>query len=368
MLSDFVRKAGVAGVLILAAAASGATPEALIAQLGDDSWKTRRQAEQALVELGPSARPAIHRALTEAGDGGEIAQRLEAALAAIGDDAEAGVTRITLTAENLPAGEVVDELRRLGADVALEPEDVLAHAKPVTADWQARPVWEVLRELTAEGGLYLRLDRGRWVISTNPRQAIGQGPSQVAGAALLELGSVRRDRTVNFSDGFGAAAEVDFYADLNVFFEAKLRPAAGSMAVDLAVAEDEAGHDLIEPMRPARAFEREGAGWTLRLHLAHPDGLGETIQRLAGEARCDVLAGFHTIDVAAEESAGFATSFPVAGGVVRVDVVEVRRTPGGRWEAQVRVRQPAASAAWQPFAARCAAGGPPSATSPATAL
>ena len=324
-----------AHVLLLPSLFLAVGPDELIARLDAPSWRDRRDAQAALIDLGPAARPAIEDALA-AGPSPEAQSRLRQALGSIGNAAAAGPTRVTLAADARPMADVIADLTATAdAQIDCEPAELLdtIYVPPVTADWENAPLWQVMRDLADHANLFLRAESGRWVLSRREQLAQGLGPAAVSGPALAEVAAVRRDRVVRFAEGLNGRADVDFHVEVKIFLEAKLRPAAGSLSAELVRAIDDRGHDLAADAEVPRVHDHTGPGWTTRLRLAHPSDLGREIAVVEAEASCDVLADFHAVDVTAD--AGFTADIEGVGVTIR----PVARDEDGRWQLAVEAAQ-----------------------------
>lgn len=332
-----------------AATAEAAAVDRLIADLvAEAAYADRELAQVELVERGMAIEPFALRALATTRDE-EQRSRLELILKRVAQDAVIGPTRITLAAGSHPAGDVIDAIARQGGlRVQLVPVDLWQPdaAPPVTLDAERQPLWAVLRQVCQQLALEPTItDEG---VRLTPSTGCGltRGPAAVAGPLLVAASRISHQRAIDLSQGGFRTDE--FSIHFNVLAEPKLRVMPGPTAVEITVADDDAGNSLLlRRDAPEVNYNAGGPVWAFATRLRYPDQPGQRIARLAGTIALPVATQFATVQVtdlpaAMENKTDRATANALA--VVEANtlrfVVRGVRQMGERWEVSLSASAP----------------------------
>ena len=270
----------------------------LVKQLSSDDWKARENAQSAIVELGPAAKPLLEQLARDVKED-EARTRLEAALRQIDDNDRVSPTLITLRHANAPAEVVARDIaRQARVEINAFDLDLFRGARRVTLDVDKQPFWLVLRQFCEQAGLQPEhMGDGRAIM-------LAQGKEWVRRPYSTHEGFYVQAQRVDRAHGldFGDPKEVDnqFTMQFTVYSDPRFRILRASHQLKLKEVRDENGKSLL-PARGLmgllnRAAEGEvedfsGAAygepwmWSLTTDLHWSPGMGRKIATLRGSAR-----------------------------------------------------------------------------------
>lgn len=222
---------------LLAPAQDEAKLRDLAGKLEDDAFDVREKAQADLVKVGEAALPALRNILAESKDRAELRVRLEAAIRDIELAAKARSVcpepkLVTLKADNLPLGKLLEQIGRI-ADVKVE-ASALDLDSTASLDVQDAPLMMVLDEICRG-----REDR-RWEFVEEDRIRFLKEPSPAcpkayAGAFRTRITSLRLARATDFRRKT-ASLRLVVEADC----EKRVKPSKG-VDIEVTKAEDDKG-------------------------------------------------------------------------------------------------------------------------------
>ena len=266
----------------------------LITQLGSDNSDERDEAQKKLEAAGTSAVPALKKAAATSDDP-EIKSRAAAALAAMKDLNDTGVSLITLHMKDASVHDVLAELSKQSHSqiIGMGPGRVLGvDNRNVTLDADQKPFWDVMSDLCTQlnvcpmidlsGNAQLRL------MSVN--RSWMQAPHQTVGPFWISVVGVNRTRTIDLQGP--QAIDDQFSVRLMIVPEPKIAVAQMS-DLTLTEATDDAGHSLMpKAARPnnaafalglvARSMTLGQTNRTIETRLSYPEQPGTKIALLKG--------------------------------------------------------------------------------------
>lgn len=277
--------------------------DALIADLGGDSWRTRQKAQEELVEMGEVVRPRLLEILRQTHDE-EVRTRAQAALRQLDQRRATGASLLSLHLKNASPQQVFAELaRQSGVFLRTDPPN-LWEARPATGidlDIDRQPFWAALRQINGKLNFGLIGSEQELLIADTSRNGL-LPPLNTARLAIsgpfLILGTfVNTNRSVelNQPQNIRRSGSVQFL----LLAEPKIRLLQYSSAARLELAQDEKGNSLLVPavvgeyMQPAHS-----AALYLNAPLLLPADPGQRIARLKGAVRLAVQSRSQQAEVA----------------------------------------------------------------------
>lgn len=278
--------------------------QALVDQLSDDSWQTRQEAQQQLVEIGEAARPLLL-SVYQGSDDAEARARAEAALNQLEENRTSGTSFITIHLKNASPEQAFSELaRQAHTHLPPTPGDLWT-SRPWNAadiDIDRRPFWEALREICGTFGVSPQ-NRGSdasdltIVAGSGGGRLGGDSPSVVSGPFLITASYINRSHYVDLNQPGNVRRNCN--VQLLVAPEPKLKVLAGpySAAIDEAV--DEKGQSLRGPSTTHDGMQMGNQGvWSLSAALVPPARAGQKIAKLRGSGRFLVQARSESVEIA----------------------------------------------------------------------
>jgi hypothetical protein len=173
--------------------------------------------------------------------------------------------------------------------------------KQVTVSLDRRPFWEAMSAVCRQAGLWPQLGSSTLLNTDGLRR--GDCPSVVSGSFLVTAFLIQHTASVDAADSATAHA---IRVEMMLMAEPKLsqRLASGTRAT-IEEAVDEAGHSLLDNVRPARMAQvlgqpspSRGIGW-FQVFLSCPEKPGKRIAKLKGyaSARIEKVQTFEVADL-----------------------------------------------------------------------
>ncbi len=269
---------------------SAAQIEPVIKQLGSESFRTRQEAEDKLVDIGDAARPFLTKLLAETKDP-EVRSRAESALREISRKSTAEPSLVSLHLKNAPMSLVVAELsRQIGADINIwPPGNVGGIQKTVTIDVDRQPFWEVTRQACAQSGWGPeRWGNGRNnVLTLSPNGGIwGKRPATMQGQFMVMAANVQRHETLDFGDPNNPSRQYSIYA--HVCVDPKMRIIRANSNIEVSRAVDEKGNSLLVKQEGYASYNSGNQNpwfWEVQAPLQLRPDIGKRLVEFKGIAR-----------------------------------------------------------------------------------
>jgi hypothetical protein len=295
VLVSLVPARGAAAQTTRAAATTTATAgnpgvEEWVRKLSADEWRTREEAQQALVALGDGAVERLRQLLKSAPDP-ETRARAESTLAQIDENRTSGPSSITLHFDQASPKDVLEEIKRQAGDVSVGvwPDNLFAiRALPnITLHVDRQPFWVALKEFCLKAGLGSQMmgpDRGLMLLQgagndmmdgpsvfSGPFMVVARRATEMAEVAFARPNSGTRNMTLEFA----------------VLAEPKLQIVGHVYQARLTEVVDEAGNSLKSQAPVFESFQADGSPlWLVQAQLSRTDSPGsKKIARLRGSTR-----------------------------------------------------------------------------------
>lgn len=344
----------------------------LIAALASDSWQARQEAQEALVRLGPVARPALERLVVETRNE-EVRTRAQAALRGLEDSRLSGPTLVTLRLKSATPRQVFAELARQGyADIRSNPPELLDSRAAAPADFEvvAEPFWSAMFKACRQWKLSVVTSApGQLTLSDLPagsartgERTVGQAPCSLGGAFAVAALHITRNHSVELNSKENIRRSCSL--QLMVLPEPKVRILQGSTMALLTEAVDENGKSLlgaammIDQMQapyspvwythcqlqpPAEAGQRIALRGSLRFVVQTRVETGRVENPLAAKNVETIVAGrrfvlkemvrkgeMYTAKISAQRSNANVNEFSGQGAPVQFRLLDAQGTPMSR--------------------------------------
>lgn len=300
--------------------------DALVEQLGSDTWQQRQAAQDQLVALGAAATGRL-RAHLEAAQDPEIRGALETVLADLWLHEVTGQTLVTLQLHDAAPREAFTELmRQARAPLRVLPATLWdSRQVGITIDRAGEPFWEVCRELAQRTGITVRDQRapGELVFSSGSPDRLF-GPTVHSGPFMIVAASADQRATLDY--GGQRPGTQTLSITLRVFAEPKLRIFGRTPGAVVEEAIDENGHSMLAP-DPSAATGLSAVGsqaFPLVVRLAPVSPGGKSIARLKGHFEVAAQLRSATLEV---ENLADARNLATSVGHHRVMITTEAKSP-----------------------------------------
>jgi len=283
---------------------------ALVAKLGDDSFKVREKAQAELIRLGDDAETSL-RALLTTDLTPEAKARVEASLRKIQENRLIGPSVITLHYKDAPLETVLNDFtKQAGADMGIHRREVaeFLRGKTATVDVDHVSFWKALQEVSQSSGLGIPMynnGKGRMTLEIPGRFGPGidlttEGVT-ISGPFIVIPLQCTLTHVVNYGHAPGIGMRVamgmmgmangnsQFTLNLICLCEPKLRIVGGINNDWLKQITDDKGHDLLGN-NGDNMFYNMGQSWSWQMpaQLHEVPDLGKKIALLKGVIAANV--------------------------------------------------------------------------------
>ena len=272
--------------------------EQLVNQLAADDWKTRRRAQEQIVEFGVDALPALQRVLETTQDA-EVRTRADAAMKQIDNDRATGPSRISLDLDDVPLTSAFEAIAGAAqCSFVAQPVDLLNQRTlgPAGLHVTRKPFWEVVLPLCKASNVWLMDIYG---VGGNGLHLVEfdvntlDAPAFVSGAFLVLADSIERTHSLQLARP--ADVERSFSVNLRVYPEPKLKVLRGMYSAVVETAVDERGNSLVPTEQiDINSVENltghSGWPWDVYINLQDTDTTGKKLVKLKGKTRYVVQA------------------------------------------------------------------------------
>jgi len=291
--------------------------EALVRQLGDDSWRDRQKAQDQLVQMGEKVRPRLGQLLNQTADE-EIRTRVEAILRQLDENRVAGTSMITIHMKAASPREVFAEIgRQAYTELRPSPNNLWESRvwPKVDIDIDNRPFWEAMREACTKFGVSPQnaqnAERDLFLVEgTGISQLWGPNcPTAIAGAFMVVATTINCNYMIDLNNpkAINRNANVQFV----VYAEPKMRVLQGSYYAKLDEVVDDKGNSIavrtpFDQMNPPRELV-----WRLWCQI-QPQPASTRVTKLKASARFVLQTRAESAEIANPLSA--AGTEKVVGG------------------------------------------------------
>jgi hypothetical protein len=164
-------------------------------------------------------------------------------------------------------------------------------------DVERVPFWAAFREACTKSGVFPQQSgNDRRMSLAQGTIAYWNGPSVVSGPFMIVANRIYRSDSIDLSNP--GTVQRDFYMNIAVFVEPKVRVIQSSYNVRIDEAVDDRGNSLVGKDRVADGMSSgQQWMWNPNARLAYPENAGKQIVRLRGGMRFLVQTRAETLDV-----------------------------------------------------------------------
>jgi hypothetical protein len=274
-----------------------ATTERLIKDLGAEDWRVRENAGRELVQRGERALPYMRRALAGT-DNPEVQRRLAVLVRRMDSDRLVAPKRVTLSAKNRTAKQLVDDLaQQTGYKLELGEQPDVKHS----LEFDNTPFWQAIDAVASAAGLTVFTDQEDGTVRiinhdvSNPHVAY-------AGPFRFLATSIQSSRNLQLSgiSKRGGQERVSEYMNLSFQVNSEPKnPMLGLSQPELLAATDNLGGSLLPPREQSGYEYRSGYynhgsrshNLSLGVNLVRGDRGATSIKTLKGKVRVELLSG-----------------------------------------------------------------------------
>lgn len=169
----------------------------LVKQLAADQWRTRRDAQRQLAQLGPDIEPQLRKLRQSPTLDPEARKDIDTLLAAFATDRRTGPSRVTLALKSAAPWTAFEAIeQQTSIHFAPGTQDLFSDAKPIDINVRRVPFWEAFEQLCSKSNVSLSSIDPKGVLSLQ-RLSAGAvaAPAAVSGPFMVSIDRVELNFT-----------------------------------------------------------------------------------------------------------------------------------------------------------------------------